>query len=121
MANWYSTTFTIMDKDIIEVIKNGKTINLYYEEETGCGHCSLGWGLASVDIGKIREIAAEHKSSFHIISSDWLSNTRQTWEFKDGVEIVAKVEHGVFDMDDLNYDLDDEDVEVLIDDDEDEI
>ena len=118
MANWYHTSFTITDKDIIEIIKNGQTIDFYYEEETGYGHCSLGWGLASVDINKIREIAAEHKSSFHIASSDLLSNTRQTWEFKDGVEIVAKVEHDVFDMDDLNYDISDEDWNELMGDDE---
>ena len=101
MANWYSTSFTTIDKDIVEVIKNGPTIDFDYDEETGNGHCSLRYGLGSIDLDKIAEIAIEHKSSFRFVSSDIMADTRQIFEFKDGVEVVAKTEHNIVDWDKL--------------------
>lgn len=31
MANWYSTTFQTTDKDIVDVIKNGRTIDFFLQ------------------------------------------------------------------------------------------
>lgn len=108
MANWYSTSFTTTDKDIVDVIKNGQMIDFYYDEETGNGHCGLRYGLGALDLNKIANIAVEHKSSFRFVSSDIMADTRQTFAFKDGVEVVAKTEHNIVDWDKLMSD-DDED------------
>lgn len=110
MANWYMTNFETKDKDIVEIIKNGQTIDFNYDNETGAGHCRLGWGLASIDMEKVTEIATDHKSSFRITSSDFLANVRQTWEFKNGIEIASKVEHGIFDMSELMCDEDEDEI-----------
>ena len=93
MANWYDASFRTTDKDIIDVIKNGRTIDFYYDEKLEVGSCRLAWGLCSIDIEKIDEIATEHKSSFYIRTSDYLTSTIQEWEFKDGVEILAETRH----------------------------
>ena len=93
MANWYATSFKTTDKDIIEVIKNGRTTDFYYNENDSTGHCCLAWGLCSFDMDKVEEIAKEHKSTVYIRSSDYLTETVQEWEYKDGVEVLAEVRH----------------------------
>lgn len=87
MANWYLTSFNTTDKDIVDIIKHGKTIDFYYDEKSGFGHCRLAWGLGSIDVEKIAEIAEANKSTFHIITEDCFTNSRQEWEFIYGVEV----------------------------------
>lgn len=93
MANWYITSFRTTDKDIVDVIKNGRTIDFFYNENDGNGHCSLAWGFCSIDMEKVANIAEEHKSSFYIRSSDYLTGTVQEWEFKNGVQVLAENRH----------------------------
>ena len=93
MANWYDTTFETKDKDIVEIIKNGRTIDFCYHEDTNIGVCRLAWGIGSIDMDKVKQIAEEHYSSFMISSSDILTGTLQEWSFENGVEVVAKVSH----------------------------
>lgn len=90
MANWYSVSFRTTDKDIIEAIKNGRTTDFYYDEKLEAGHCRLAWGLCSIDLEKIATIAMEHKSSFYIRTSDYLSGTTQEWEFVNGEEVLCE-------------------------------
>ncbi len=99
MANWYSTTFETNDKDIAEIIKNGVTTDFSYDEASGCGGCFLQYGIGSIDVERAAETAIEHKSSFHIISCDIMQDTKQTWVFENGVEVVVKTEHDLIDWD----------------------
>lgn len=93
MANWYTTSFETEDKDIVEIIKNGRTTDFYYDEDTHQGFCRLAWGLCSIDVDKVKQIIEEHHSSFMISSSDILTGTLQEWSFENGVEVAAKVSH----------------------------
>ena len=90
MANWYSTYFETKDKDIIELIKNGETIDFYYDEEKGNGNCSLRWGLAALNVELIGNIATNNHSSFFIRSSDVLTGNVQTWAYENGKEKVIE-------------------------------
>ena len=91
MVNWYFTSFETSNKDIVGIIEHGQTIDFYYDENTESDHCRLAWGLCSIDGNKVEEIVTEHKSSFHIISTDYLSNIEQEWAFKNRIQIIAEV------------------------------
>lgn len=93
MANWYMTSFRTTDKDILEIIKNGIATDFYYDEKLEIGSCRLAWGFCSIDMEKVANIAEEHKSSFYIRSSDYLTGTVQEWEFKNGVQVLAENRH----------------------------
>ena len=93
MANWYMTSFKTTDKDILEIIKNGRTTNFYYDEKLEVGSCRLAWGLCSIDMEKAMNIAEEHKSSFYIRTFDYYTGTVQEWEFKNGVQVLAENRH----------------------------
>ena len=93
MANWYSTSFKTTDKDILDVIKNGRTTDFYYDEKLEVGSCRLAWGICSIDTEKVEDIAKKHKSSFYIRSFDYLTETVEEWEYKDGIEILAESRH----------------------------
>lgn len=84
MANWYMTYFETRDKEIVELIENGQTIQFYYDEEEGNGHCDLRWGVAALDIEAIENTAMTNKSSFFIRSSDSLTGNVQTWVYENG-------------------------------------
>ena len=108
MANWYSTSFETTDKDIVDIIKNGRTIDFYYNENDCTGYCRLAWGIASFDMEKAAEIAEEHKSSFYIKSSDYLVETIQECGYKDGVEVLAETRHEPVEWGEITEDFDGE-------------
>ena len=108
MANWYSTTFRTTDKDIADVIKNGRTIDFDYDENDGSGYCMLAWGLCSFDMKKAEGIAKAHKSSFYIRSSNYLTETVQEWKFEDGVEVLAEIRHEPAEWSEVTEDFDEE-------------
>jgi hypothetical protein len=85
MANWAMTTFSTADKDIVELIKNGLTLDFDYNEETGTGCCSLKWSFAALDWDKIEAVAKEHKSNLHMIARDLYGCNEQEIKFKNGV------------------------------------
>ena len=108
MANWYSTTFQTTDKDIVDVIKNGRTIDFFYNENNGNGHCSLAWGFWSMDMVKVANIAEDHKSSFYIRTCDYLTGTVQEWKYENGVEVLAESRHEPAKLEDITDNSDDE-------------
>lgn len=90
MANWYDASFRTTDNDVIEIIKNGETTDFYYDPKLQVGHCRLAWGLTSINVEKLEEIAEENKLSFYIRASDYLTKTVQEFEYKDGNMIVME-------------------------------
>ena len=85
-----------MRQNIVNLIKNGLTIDFDYDENTGIGTCRLKYGIASIDIDTVKNIDQENKSSFLIRSIDILTEIAQTWIYKDGKEIKAEVSHDNF-------------------------
>lgn len=108
MANWYTTSFRTTDKDIADIIKHGRTIDFDYDEKLEVGSCRLAWGICSIDTEKVEDIAKKHKSSFYIRSSDYLTETIEEWEYKDGVEILAESRHEHFEWKEATDDLESE-------------
>jgi hypothetical protein len=93
MANWYTASFKTTDKDIVNIIKNGQTMQFSYDEEIGGGNCDLKYGLCAIDLNKIEEIASKHKSNLHIIAYDIYTCTEQELEFKNGIETICESRH----------------------------
>ena len=57
MANWYSTSFKTNDFDIVELIRQGKTMDFDYDEESGYGNCRLRYGFNALDLETIENVA----------------------------------------------------------------
>lgn len=91
MANWYNTYFRTEDKEIVNLIEEGQTMDFDYNEESGDGNCSLRWGLNAIDMEAIESIAKDNHSTFLICSSDVLTGTTHTWAYENGEEKVAEV------------------------------
>ena len=108
MANWYTTSFRTTDKDIVDIIKNGRTIDCDDDEKLEVGIGCLAGGICSIDTEKVEDIAKKHKSSFYIRSSDYLTETIEEWEYKDGVEILAESRHEPFEWKEATDDLESE-------------
>ena len=106
MANWYHTSFKTIDKDIVNIIRDGQTIEFDYNEQTGYGTCDLRYGLCAINLEKIENLAAQHKSDFHIKAFDIMADTEQELEFKNGEVVISEVRHNIVDwnaiMDDSN-------------------
>ena len=90
MANWYVTSFETNDKDIVELIKNGRTVDFDYDETDEQGWCRLAWGIGSLDVEEIERVAKANKSSFCIYSSDAYTNTEQMWVCENGETKIAE-------------------------------
>ena len=92
MANWYSTSFNTNDFDIVELIRQGNTMDFDYDEESGYGNCRLQYGFNALDLQTIENVAKNNHSSFQINSIDILTNTKHIWEYKDGEEKKLNIE-----------------------------
>ena len=83
MANWYHTTFDTKDRDIVKVIKDNCT-EFDYNENDGLGCCNLAWGISSLDLDIIIDIAKKNKSTFSIFAYDIYTDTKQSLICEDG-------------------------------------
>lgn len=102
MGTWCYTKFNTNDKDIANVIKDGLVAEFEYNETTGDGFCRIKYGIGNLDMDKIVNIATTHKSSFCIRSTgDYYFPHNQTWEFKNGKEVMCDSEDMVYNIDDF--------------------
>ena len=92
MANWYNTYFKTEDREIVDLIEEGNTMDFDYDEESGYGNCRLQYGFNALDLETIENVAKNNHSSFQINSIDILTNTKHIWEYKDGEEKKLNIE-----------------------------
>lgn len=90
MANWWTTSFTTDDMEIVELIKDSITIDFQYNKNTCSGICRLAYGIASLNIEEIKRVAKKNNSTFSIDSHDIYSMVSQKWVYENGIEIKAK-------------------------------
>ena len=83
MANWYNAEFKIKDKDVVNVIKNN-CMDFDYDKDNGVGYCRLAYGIISLDLDTIENIAKKNKSSFSIFAYDIYTDTKQSLICEDG-------------------------------------
>lgn len=100
MGTWCYTNFNTNDKDIANAIKDGVVVEFEYNETTGEGFCRIKYGIGNLNMVKIANIATSHKSSFYIRSTgDYYFPHDQTWEFKNGEEIICESKDLVYNFD----------------------
>ena len=93
MANWYNVSFRTINDEVVEIIKNGQTVDFYYDKKLQVGHCRLKWGLSSIDVEKLENLAERNKLSFYIRALDYLTKTVQEFEYKNGDMIALESKH----------------------------
>ena len=87
MANWYNTQFIANDKDIIRLIEDGVTRDFSYNKQDCTGYCKLRNGLNALDIDAIKSTAKNNNSTFHIETSDIMTDTFICWAYMRGEEV----------------------------------